>query len=79
MTAAQYGNIGSDTRLDFTVIGRDVNIAARIESLCGVANSPLLASEAFATHVDGLHFLETHTLKGIADPVRVYSVQPGAG
>jgi adenylate cyclase len=29
-----YGNIGGDTRLDFTVIGPAVNLNSRMESMC---------------------------------------------
>jgi adenylate cyclase len=42
-----YGNIGSDTRLDFTVIGPAVNLTARIESMCRQLGSPLLLSSDF--------------------------------
>jgi adenylate cyclase len=42
-----YGNIGSDTRLDFTVIGPAVNLTARIESMCRQLSRPLLLSSDF--------------------------------
>jgi adenylate cyclase len=47
-----YGNIGSATRLDFTVLGQAVNIAARIEGLCGTYQTPLLFSQAFADQLN---------------------------
>jgi adenylate cyclase len=43
-----YGNIGGESRLDFTVIGPAVNLVARIQGLCGELRRPLLVSEAFA-------------------------------
>src|ERR1700732_2418784 len=42
-----YGNIGSDTRLDFTVIGPAVNLTARIESMCRELGRQLLLSSEF--------------------------------
>lgn len=47
-----YGNIGTDDRLDFTVIGPDVNLVSRIERLCRELDRSLIMSEAFAHCLD---------------------------
>lgn len=43
-----YGNIGAGDRLDFTAIGRDVNLLARLEKMCGTSGEPIVASAEFA-------------------------------
>ncbi len=41
-----YGNVGSGARLDYTVIGRDVNLGARLAGLCAPLERRLLVSTA---------------------------------
>ena len=74
-----YGNIGSTTRIDFTVLGRAVNIAARIEGLCGRLGEPILFSEAFAERLDEAStVVAEEARKGHDGPFRIFTVAPAA-
>jgi adenylate cyclase len=48
-----YGNIGSDTRLDFTVVGPAVNEVSRIASMCRSVDQDALISDSFAEALPG--------------------------
>lgn len=71
-----YGNIGGPSRLDFTVIGPAVNLAARLQDLCAPLQRRVLVSEAFASLIGEarLTALGEHRLKGIARPQAVYGL-----
>ena len=74
-----YGNIGSDTRLDFTVIGPAVNLTARIESMCRQLGRSLLLSSDFVAAGDiAAVSLGSHPLKGIAANQEIFA-PAGAG
>ncbi|GGC81367.1 adenylate/guanylate cyclase domain-containing protein [Chelatococcus reniformis] len=70
---AAYGNVGSGARLDFTVVGRDVNLTSRLAGLNKVLSEPLIMSEAFTNHLWGDPILlGRFALDGITDEIAVY-------
>jgi adenylate cyclase len=70
-----FGNIGTEDRLDFTVIGPAVNRAARLEGLTKQLGVPVLASAEFnAASTVPLKSLGQHTLRGVPEPVEVFTL-----
>jgi adenylate cyclase len=73
-----YGNIGSQERLDFTVVGPAVNEVSRIAAMCRSVDQPILISENFAESFAGERrpFVSVgrYALRGVGKPQELYTL-----
>ncbi len=70
-----YGNIGTETRLDFTVMGPAVNLTSRLESMCKSLGTQLTVSKDVAqSYGEYLQSFGVHSVKGVAEPVEIWGI-----
>jgi len=77
-----YGNIGSEDRLDFTVIGPAVNEVARIASLCRSVDRGIVMSADFAAATPApervnLVSVGRYALRGVGRAQELFTLDPG--
>jgi adenylate cyclase len=71
------GNIGSKKRMDYTIIGDGVNLAARLESACKQYGARILISEFTYRALRGTYRMrevDIVVVKGKTKPVAIYEV-----
>jgi class 3 adenylate cyclase len=75
------GTIGGGGKLEFTLIGDPVNVAARVEQLTKSTGDTILLTDscvdALATRPPGLVDRGSHALKGKSAAVQVFTLDPG--
>lgn len=69
------GTFGADSRMDYTIIGREVNLASRLESAAG-ADEILISGETYTLIKDKIMGRDKGQIqvKGFARPVSIYQV-----
>lgn len=71
---AMVGPLGSEYRMDYTVVGDSVNVAQRLEAQTRKYKVPVIVSDKTAVELPGMAFreLDTVTVTGRSQPVTMY-------
>jgi len=77
-----YGNIGSDERLDFTVVGPAVNEVSRIVAMCRSVDRKVVMSSDFANATpepERAHLVSVgrYALRGVGRAQELFTLDPG--
>ena len=69
------GNMGAETRLDYSVVGDAVNLGARLEAQTRQEDTPIIVSEFTYMECPNIAFsqLGEVTVKGKEEPVKIYA------
>ena len=69
------GNMGAETRLDYSVVGDAVNLGARLEAQTRAEDTPIIVSEYTYMECPNIAFgnIGEVTVKGKVDPVKMYA------
>lgn len=72
----RYGNVGSGNRMDFTLIGRDVNVVSRIQGICSERGDALLMSDPFRRQagMERAISIGPQRLKGLVEPMDLFTI-----